>query len=622
MSQPVIDPGHRIVEALSALLTTEDPPALTVHPLGVRDERAADVASTSARVLVYGRHALLAPRSGATGCACCLARRWQAVRPPEMRDALELGGETTAAGDWPYTTPFVADALRALAAAVDAAHCDADPPVVHDLDVETLRVSRVPLIADGDCPRCGRVASDAPTPPQLAASPKRAPDSFRMRDAAAYPLSPTALVNPVCGPLGAALWPDLTSTSTSPVHGVFHPRSGSFLREMLFGGHADGYARSTRLGLLEGLERAAGLRPSSRRTTVVATLDELGPQALDPRECGSYSDEFYAENRHIRRFAPDRAIPWVWGWSMRDERPILVPEVLVYYHHAPVAERFVQENSSGCASGGSLVEAIYHGLMEAIERDAFVLAWYGRRPLPEIDPDTSDRVQTRTMVDRLAMYGYRARFFDTRCTFDIPVVTGVAERIDGGFGTLAFGGGASLDPETAMAAALCEIASDAVMSGVRAAADESRLREMVDDYDKVWRLHDHPLLYGLPEMRRHASFLLDSGTPPRPVNETYADFRSAFPLADDLRADLDRCVRMVAARGFDVIVVDQTTPEQRDLGLHTASVTVPGLLPIDFGWRRQRALNMPRLRTAHRQAGLVDHDLRDGDIHLVPHPYP
>ncbi|MEV6963914.1 TOMM precursor leader peptide-binding protein [Hamadaea sp. NPDC051192] len=612
MSSPVLDHGRRIIAAMSDLLPAEDAEC-AVHPLGLRDERADGVMPPAAWVLLYGRHALLA---GRTGCTGCLARRWQAVRPPELREALESGGQTSTAGDWPYATPFVTDALRALRAAT------ATTTAVHDLDVETLRVVSVPLIPDADCPNCGGAPPDAPIPPELGSMPKSAPDAFRGREVASYPLDPAALVNPVCGPLGAALWPDLASTTTAPVHGIFHPRAADHLREMLFGGHADGYARSTRLGLLEGLERHAGLRPRARRTTVVATLDELGADALDPRDCGTYDDRFYELNPHIRRFTADRPVPWVWGWSLRDARPVLVPEVVAYYHCAPLAERFVQENSSGCASGGSLVEAVYHGLMEAVERDAFVLAWYTARGLPEIDPATSTRARTRIMVDRLAMYGYRARFFDARCTFDIPVVTAVAERVDGGFGALAFGGGASLDPETAMAAALCEIASDAPMAGARAITDEHRLREMVDDYDKVWRLHDHPLLYALPRMRRHAAFLLDGGDPPRPMREIYADPRPAPPLADDLHEDLERCVRAVTGSGFDVIVVDQTTPEQRRLGLHTACVLVPGLLPIDFGWSRQRALTMPRLRNAHRLAGLTEHDLSDDDIHPVPHPYP
>ena len=49
---------------------------------------------------------------------------------------------------------------------------------------------------------------------------------------------------------------------------------------------------------------------------------------------------------------------------------------------------------------------------------------------------------------------------------------------------------------------------------------------------------------------------------------------------------------------------------------------MPGLLPIDFGWTRQRALLMPRLRTALRRAGLRADDLRDGRDPTVPHPFP
>ena len=71
-----------------------------------------------------------------------------------------------------------------------------------------------------------------------------------------------------------------------------------------------------------------------------------------------------------------------------------------------------------------------------------------------------------------------------------------------------------------------------------------------------------------------------------------------------------------------MIVVDQTTPEQLRSGLRTVCTLVPGLLPIDFGWNRQRALHMPRLRTAFRRAGWRSTDLAEGEIRRVPHPFP
>lgn len=583
------------------------------HRLGYVDERSEDAGSLVGRVLIYGRYIVLVPESA---CARCVARRWQALRAPEVREVVEAGGATLDAGAWPFANPFVETAVQAVA---DASASSDD---IFTLDAQTLGVQRLGFIADDECPVCAHREPDEPKTWELDPSPKPDAESFRVNAASDYPLDEHTMVNAVCGPFGTHVWSDLASTSTAAVVGMFQVRSDRMLRELLYGGHADSYAASLRQGLLEGMERHAGLRSTSKSTSVVASLDELGTEAVDPRELGLYDDDFHRSVPFIDPFAPDRPIPWVWGWSFRDKRPMLVPEISVYYFRNPLRDRFVQECSSGCAIGGTLAEAVYHGLMELLERDAFLLAWYSGRPLPEIDPATSARPQTRMMVDRLAMLGYSARFFDSRVTFDIPVVTGVAERLDGGFGRLAFGGGASLDPETAIEAALCEIASDSVKLVSRARREEPRLRSMVTDYSKVWDLHDHPMLYALPEMRQHAAFMLDEGPPARSVSDTYADLRSALPLSEDIGDDLQMCVRAVADAGFDVIAVDQTSPMQRDLGLHTARVLVPGLVPIDFGWARQRGLTMPRLRTAHREAGARLCDLSEEEIHAVPHPYP
>jgi ribosomal protein S12 methylthiotransferase accessory factor len=79
---------------------------------------------------------------------------------------------------------------------------------------------------------------------------------------------------------------------------------------------------------------------------------------------------------------------------------------------------------------------------------------------------------------------------------------------------------------------------------------------------------------------------------------------------------------LIVEAGSDIVVVDQTAPEQEARGLANVRVIVPGLLPIDFGWSRQRALRSPRLLTAPRRAGLLDRDLTEAELHRVPHPFP
>lgn len=612
-----------------------------VAPLGAHDAFRADphaaASPTAVPVRFYGRQAVVGPFTGGAAdapspCATCLERRWQAVRSVALRDALELGSGTRAAGPSPHLTPFAADALAGLIAARLAGRGPAGGvfPAVHLVDLASLRIRHYPLVPDPECPGCGAVEPDTAESAvlDLRPAPKHRPGAFRVRDIHDYELPTEPYANPVCGSLGPSLVQDVSSLSTSATIGCFSMRSGTYLRETFWGGHADSFAVSARIGVLEGLERYAGMRSRAKRAQVLDSLDgllERGERALDPRGCGLYSAEFHRANPRVRPFTPDREIPWVWGYSLRDRESVLVPEVLTYYHAPGLENRFVQESSNGCASGGSLEEAAYFGLMEVIERDAFLLAWYGRAALPEIDPRASTVRATRLMVDRLEMYGYEARFFDTRVTFPVPVVTGVAVRHDGGLGRMCFGAGAGLDPEAALAGALCEIATDAVNLRSRTERDEERLRAMARDFDKVQVLHDHPLSYGIPEMGDHAHFLIGAPGQPRPPRRTldalYGD-GSVLPVSDDLRQDLTACVDAVAGAGFDTIVVDQTMPEQRRLGLTTVSVIVPGLLPIDFGWSRQRALGMPRLRTALREAGLRERDLVPADFNPAPHPFP
>ncbi|MFJ3611924.1 MULTISPECIES: TOMM precursor leader peptide-binding protein [Streptomyces] len=619
---PAVAATAAFVRELAAVRAEFAPtPEPEVAALGVTDAYASAAASEGRLpVRLYGRQVLVGPwpsADGAPGCATCLERRWQGVRSVQLREGLELGGGTRAAGAWPYGIPFAATAVAALLERPAAREPGPGPyPSVRLLDLDTLTVRTHPLVPDPECPSCARPVADSAEGAALVLrpAPKHRPGAFRVRPVEEYRLPEDAFANPHWGAVGPSVVFDVASTTTSATVGCFSTRSGDYLRETFWGGHADTYARSRRIGILEGLERYAGMRARGRAAGLVASLDSLGPGAVDPRETGLYDAAFYLANPRVTPFSPERPIPWVWGWSLRDSRPRPVPEVLAYYHAPGLEHRFVQESSNGCASGGSLEEAVYFGLMEVVERDAFLLAWYGQVPLREIDPVTSARRSTRHMVDRLAMYGYRARFFDTRIGFPIPVVTACAERVDGSTGRMCFGAGAGLDPESALDSALCEIATDAVNLVGRTRRDEPRLRAMAADFDLVTGLHDHPILYGIPEMGRYADFLLRPKSPRPPLavaDLAWPDAMGAVASAD-LGEDLLRAVDAVAAAGFDVVVVDQTLPEQRALGLHTVKVLVPGLLPIDFGWARQRARHMPRMRTTLGAAGL----------NPAPHPFP
>ncbi|MGV9788161.1 TOMM precursor leader peptide-binding protein [Streptomyces sp. NPDC003435] len=626
---------------LAARATAAGLPAPAVSRIGdtnVLGEEAG-LPTDPASVHLTAQAVLLGPWGGtpAAGPACgtCLAMRRQRLRTRTEREALETGTETTAAGAWPVLPDHAVDAVWSLhrliasgAARYSAEGPDAELPQVTEVDLETLRVRTFPLLPEPMCPHCRpfteeaelRAAEEA-TLPSPGPLPKPRPDSYRLRRAADHPLPVKALANPVCGVLGGGTWIDVTSPTTAPVAGSVFMRGYAGLTDVTWSGQANSFADSRDLGFLEGLERYAGTHRRHRAPVVTASLEELGDRALDPRDCGLYAPRTYAEDPMVEPFDPARPIPWVTGWSLRDGRPVLVPARLVYYSAGTAADNFVFECSNGCATGSSWEEAVFFGLLELMERDAFLLGWYGDLPLPEIDLDSVRSPSVRAMVARAALQGYDVHVFDNRVDLPVPVVTGLAVRRDDAPGSLAFAAGASFDPETAVESAVSEILTYIPHLPGQVAERPAELAAMAEDFDLVKRLPDHAALFGLPAMREHASGYLK---PPRtaPLDELFAGWEERRPRTGDLRDDLLLVRDLLGEAGCEVIAVDQTTPEQRRMGLRTVATLAPGLLPIDFGWLRQRALTMPRLRTAPYRAGMVAAPLEEEELRRVPHPFP
>jgi ribosomal protein S12 methylthiotransferase accessory factor len=496
-------------------------------------------------------------------------------------------------------------------------------PRVTRVDLTDGHTSTVPMLPEALCPACrpsGDQAGPEPAPAPLLPRPRPA-HSYRLRSPHSYALPVTALANPVCGALGAGARTDLTSPTTAPVAGAVLLRTSGGLNEMTWSGKTGTFRRSRDLGLLEGLERYASTQRRSRKPALLASYDSLGEAALDPRACGVHPPETYAAEPRLRPFDPSAPIPWVPGWSLRDQRPVLVAQRSAYYFEGSAADDFVDECSNGCATGSCLEEAVLFGLLELVERDAFLLSWYTGAPVTGIDlDDGDDRPAVRALLDRADLLGYRLQVLDIRADLPIPAVAAVAVRRDGGPGHLSFAAAAALDPAAAVEAALAETLTYLPALAGRVTARTAELEAMADDFRRVRRQDDHPALFGLPRMAAHAAaYLTPSAT--TSVAALHPD-RGQPDGAPDLRDDVRWCVDALAAAGHDVIVVDQTCAEQHRLGLRTVRVIAPGLLPLDFGWSRQRALHMPRLRTARRRApaqaaadGVADR------LRLVPHPF-
>lgn len=504
------------------------------------------------------------------------------------------------------------------------------------VDLATMTVSRHRFLPEPLCPVCGDLPEDREEMADLTLSsrPKLGPDVHRVRAVAdeldalldTYVDAETGLVRLVKRGTQGGL---VVAGAMMPIR-IHQPAEPGATVEPAVAvepgvGRSRSYRTSELTGLLEALERYGGVEPGGKRTMVRAGFAEVSDRALDPRTLGVHPAESYRmDGFRFREFSEDAVCRWVWGYSFGRKEPVLVPETVAYYYvqHRDLDDRpFVYEISNGCALGSCLEEAILYGLLEAVERDAFLMTWYARLRLPRINlAGAKDRSIPLQAAAITAETGYEVLVFDSTMEHGIPSGWAMAVRPDGLAGAehlpkTVCAAGAHLTLERAIMSALSELGPLLADFVGRFPAEQARAREMVRDPALVTTMHDHSMLYGADEAFGRLRFLVDA--PGRRDLDGRAEFRNA-----DLRDDLTEVLARIEAAGMDVVVVDQTTPEHQAGGFSCVKVLMPGAVPMTFGYHNRRIDGLPRLLRVPHLLGYAGTPLSYPDLNPHPHPFP
>jgi ribosomal protein S12 methylthiotransferase accessory factor len=483
------------------------------------------------------------------------------------------------------------------------------------LNLNTFRLSRHFFLPDPYCPMCGDLQKDTADQAKikLKSSPMTSSNSYRCR-------SLEELKN--------VLRKDYFDTRT----GLLNFKRYDFLSPFadtainlplltgneLCGGRTHSYDKSELAGILEGLERHCGYAPKGKRTTVYEPYSKVKKTAVDPLSLGVHTDEHYAmPGFPFRSFDSERPIHWVWGYSLSQDQPILVPETFAYYSLGG-EEGFVYETSNGCAVGGSLEEAILYGIFEIVERDSFLMTWYGQLPIPRLDLKSIDDLELQLMFERIqAVTGFEVHLFNSTAENGIPSIWALAKNTKDKGINLLCAAGAHLDPYRAVKGAVQELAGMLVNMDAAFEKNRKKYEQMYHDPYLVQHMEDHSMLYGLKEAEKRFSFLID----PRPAVSFDKEFEPVRE-SNDLLDDLEEVLTIFKQLKLEVIAVDQTSPELKRNGLHCVKVIIPGMLPMTFGHHLSRLKGLERALNVPAKLGFVKKPLMFSELNPYPHPFP
>jgi ribosomal protein S12 methylthiotransferase accessory factor len=552
---------------------------------------------------------------GEHGCAWCV-QKWRASAPQRDQWTAQLREDERIAEPSRWLSGFAADAVRELVhAGVARNRC-------WYLDLRDLSLTRHTFLPDPLCPVCGDLPEDTAQRATLSPLPRPKPS---LRATRTGELSESQLIE---------LYVDAETGVVAPPTGLrdsLLPLAEAVLAEYTYRGEA-GFGRGRDFlscrttAVAEALERLGGQWPWSKRTTVRGSYVELADDALDPRTLGLFPPERYADpNSVYQPFTEDAVVNWVWAYSFREARPVLVPETYAYYRTAwqpgsAEDKPFTFEISNGCALGGNLEEAILHGILEIVERDAFLMTWYARLPLPEVDLAAAPDPRIKLVVERIQRTGYRLRVFDMTLTEAIPAFWVLAQDTspDDNRPRVICTSGSALDPVAAVLTALGELAPIIEQEVRRFPAEADRAREMTADPSLVRIMTDHSLASATPEALSRFDFLL---TGDRTIGWDEIG-RAPWPWHADLTDDLIEAIDRMLAGGMDVVVVNQTSTLHEAAGLHCVKVIAPGALSMTFGHHNRRTTGLRRVLEVPYRLGYAPEPLTEADLNPHPHPFP
>jgi ribosomal protein S12 methylthiotransferase accessory factor len=553
-----------------------------------------------------------AVQRGRPGCPTCLGRRRDGNRADTAaRQTLAF----QALSREPRLLPMVSALIAALVRAEMTRGFPRTTGGVLRVSTRTAVVRQHRLIADPLCPDCGHLTDDQPSRLRLESAPKLSVAAFRVRELSAdlevrYVDAETGLI----GSIGVGVQGQVSVAVARLMPG----RAGDDSRHGY--GRALDASSARAIAVAEALERHASARPRDSRPAIRARYRDIADHALDPRSLGLYPDQWYGQpDFGCARFDEDQEAAWVWGHSFAADRPILVPLHLAYHSALPRGDaRWAHETSNGVAVGGCLPEAIFHGLLEIAERDAFLMTWYGRLPVPKVDlAGATDRQIALLAAKTRRDLGYELMAFAMPMEQRIPAFWVMAVDRSGASGRpyALCAAGAHADPVRALRSAVLELLP--ILANAVSRYDEQASAALLADADAVTKMEDHQRLYAHPGAFGRLGFLPAEGR-----GLALEELADSWPPYADLTEDLAELVGRYLATGLDVIAVDITGPELRDGGFAAAKVLVPGTLPMTFGHRYRRTHGLPRLFSVPRLLGYRDHDLSRAELNPYPHPFP
>ncbi|MCQ1534758.1 YcaO-related McrA-glycine thioamidation protein [Methanosarcina sp. KYL-1] len=275
-----------------------------------------------------------------------------------------------------------------------------------------------------------------------------------------------------------------------PVFSAIRP-SAAYGAISIYSGKGSTEQRARISAIMESFERClaeragmnANIRSDISSPTLVDTVDKAG---------NSYSIVPPESLLLPQPLIPGALIDWVTAYDLLNKEEVLVSANAVFHpYEAPnMCQKLFLSNTNGLASGNVLEEAILHGMLEVIERDAISAAHFSRDMGKEIVLTEEDGY-VYELARKFKEEGIELKLWLVPTDTGIPTVIAASDDVKlKDPALMVMGAGSHLKPEIAVARAITEAAQSRVVQ-IQGAREDTAREGFIRDvgYERMKRLN-------------------------------------------------------------------------------------------------------------------------------------
>ena len=239
--------------------------------------------------------------------------------------------------------------------------------------------------------------------------------------------------------------------------------------------------------MMEGFERySAEKQDIDSENSVIATFNNL-KNSINPKDLILSNetkdlDLDYAE------------IEWTLATDIVTEKEYYVPSNAIFHPYIPQKSvPLFKGNTNGLSSGNVLEEAVLHGILEVIERDAWSIFELTKKNKKQIDTKTIQNPLINELLNKFKKEAIDIKLMDLTVDVNIPTIAATADdTLLKDPALLTLGVGTHLNPEVAIMRALTEVAQSRATQIHGAREDTVRADFMRKaGYKRMKRINNH-----------------------------------------------------------------------------------------------------------------------------------